>query len=134
MLDIRHLRYFVSVVDMGSLSKAAGALSISQPWLSRQVFATEYQLGVPPLLRSRACVRPTDAALKLNRHRPDLAPTGAGMAVYFVSERGSAIGQVAVGLPTQYRRGSGRATRRTAGAGSSRHSFAIVRKLERLSG
>src|SRR6202023_1583107 len=46
MLDIQHLRYFVSVVDMGSLSKAAGALSISQPSLSQRVSAMEYQLGV----------------------------------------------------------------------------------------
>jgi len=68
MLDIRHLRYFVCVVDMGSLSKAAGALSISQPSLSQQVSAMEYQLGVPLLLRSAAGVRPTDAGLKLYRH------------------------------------------------------------------
>ena len=68
MLDIRHLRSFVSVVDMGSLSKAAGALSISQPSLSQQISAMEYQLGVPLLLRSAAGVRPTDAGLKLYRH------------------------------------------------------------------
>ena len=68
MLDIRHLRYFVCVVDMGSLSKAAGTLSISQPSLSQQVFAMEYQLGVPLLLRSASGVRPTDAGLKLYRH------------------------------------------------------------------
>ena len=68
MLDIQHLRYFVSVVDMGSLSKAAGALSISQPSLSQRISAMEYQLGVPLLLRSAAGVRPTDAGLTLYRH------------------------------------------------------------------
>src|ERR1700682_4849864 len=100
MLDIRHLRYFVCVVDMGSLSKAAGTLSISQPSLSQQVFAMEYQLGVPLLLRSAAGVRPTDAGLKLYRHARIVLRQMQEMEVDVVSEGGGAVGQVAVGLPT----------------------------------
>src|SRR5664279_1254648 len=67
-VDLRHLRYFVNVVDMGSLSKAAGTLSISQPSLSQQIAGMEYELGVPLLLRSATGVRPTDAGAKLYRH------------------------------------------------------------------
>ena len=100
MLDIRQLQYFVSVVDMGSLSKAAGALSISQPSLSQRISAMEYQLGVPLLLRSAAGVRPTDAGLKLYRHARIVLRQMQEMEVDVVSEGGGAVGQVAVGLPT----------------------------------
>src|SRR6202790_3770772 len=100
MLDIRHLRYFVCVVDMGSLSKAAGTLSISQPSLSQQVFAMEYQLGVPLLLRSASGVRPTDAGLTLYRHARMVLRQMQDLEVDVVSEGGGAVGQVAVGFPT----------------------------------
>jgi LysR family nitrogen assimilation transcriptional regulator len=100
MLDIQHLRYFVSVVDMGSLSKAAGALSISQPSLSQRVSGMEYHLGVPLLLRSAAGVRPTDAGLTLYRHARIVLRQIQEMEVDVVSEGGGAVGQVAVGLPT----------------------------------
>src|ERR1700676_2701666 len=100
MLDIRQLQYFVSVVDMGSLSKAAGTLSISQPSLSQQVFAMEYQLGVPLLLRSASGVRPTDAGLRLYRHARIVLRQMQDLEVDVVSEGGGAVGQVAVGLPT----------------------------------
>src|ERR1700737_5659440 len=100
MLDIQHLRYFFSVVDMGSLSKAAGALSISQPSVSERVCAMGYQLGVPLLLRSAAGVSPTDAGLTLYRHARIVIRQMQEMEVDVVSEGGGAVGQVAVGLPT----------------------------------
>ena len=67
-MELRQLRYFVNVVDMGSLSKAAARLSVTQPSLSQQISNMEYQLGVPLLLRSSSGVRPTDAGAKLYHH------------------------------------------------------------------
>src|ERR1700720_637258 len=134
MLDIQHLRYFVSVVDMGSLSKAAGALSISQPSLSQRVSAMEYQLGVPLLLRSAAGVSPTDAGLTLYRHARIVIRQMQEMEVDVVSEGGGAVGQVAVGLPTSIAAVLAAPLVERLALESSRHSFAIVRKHERVSG
>jgi LysR family transcriptional regulator, nitrogen assimilation regulatory protein len=100
ILDLRHLRYFVNVIDMGSLSKAAGTLSISQPSLSQQIAAMEYELGVPLLLRSATGVRPTDAGAKLYRHARLVMRQMEELQADVVNEGSGAVGHVAVGLPT----------------------------------
>jgi DNA-binding transcriptional LysR family regulator len=44
-VDLRRLRTFVAVAELGSVSKAAQALRITQPALSRQVASLEDELG-----------------------------------------------------------------------------------------
>jgi LysR family hca operon transcriptional activator len=52
-MELRHLRYFVAVVEEGSLTTAAeGRLHTSQPSLSRQIRDLEYQVGTELLSRS----------------------------------------------------------------------------------
>jgi LysR family transcriptional regulator, hca operon transcriptional activator len=52
-MELRHLRYFIAVADMGSLTEAAERrLHTSQPSLSRQIRDLEYQVGVELLSRS----------------------------------------------------------------------------------
>jgi DNA-binding transcriptional LysR family regulator len=60
VMELRHLRYFVGVVDAGSLTEAAAEkLHTSQPSLSRQIRDLEYEVGVPLLTRSVSGVVPT---------------------------------------------------------------------------
>jgi LysR family transcriptional regulator, nitrogen assimilation regulatory protein len=99
-VDVRQLRYFVAVVDMGSLSKAASVLAISQPSLSQQIAAMELDLGVPLLLRSSGGVRPTDAGKVLYRHARLVLRQMQELRAEVASESSGAIGEVAVGLPT----------------------------------
>jgi LysR family hca operon transcriptional activator len=52
-MELRHLRYFVAVVEEGSLTTAAvRRLHTSQPSLSRQIRDLEYQVGAELLSRS----------------------------------------------------------------------------------
>src|ERR1700731_107311 len=61
-MELRHLRYFVAVVDAGSLTTAAEQwLHTSQPSLSRQIRDLEYQVGAKLLSRSVHGVELTDA-------------------------------------------------------------------------
>ncbi len=46
-MNIQHLRYFLAVVEKGSITSAADELRISQPSLSRQIRAFENDLGSP---------------------------------------------------------------------------------------
>src|ERR1700739_1453958 len=61
-MELRHLRYFVAVVEEGSLTTAAELrLHTSQPSLSRQIRDLEYQVGVELLSRSVQGVKLTAA-------------------------------------------------------------------------
>ena len=44
-MDVKRLRTFVTVVDLGTVSKAALRLRISQSALSRQISDLEYECG-----------------------------------------------------------------------------------------
>jgi DNA-binding transcriptional LysR family regulator len=65
-LQLRHLRYFVGIVDAGSFSRAAAAIHVAQPALSQQIAELEEELGV---------------AL-LQRHARGIGPTAAGEVLY----------------------------------------------------
>lgn len=67
-MDLRQLKYFIQVVENGSLTKASGALHIAQPALSQQIAKLEGEIGKPLLVRSPKGVSPTDSGRALYNH------------------------------------------------------------------
>ncbi len=67
-MDLRRLRSFVKVVDLGSISRAADVLHIAQPALSQQIIMIERLFGQPLLERRRSGVAPTRAGRVAYRH------------------------------------------------------------------
>ena len=45
-MDIKHARTFVTVAELGTVSKAAVRLRVTQPALSRQIVGLEQELGL----------------------------------------------------------------------------------------
>lgn len=60
-MDIRALRYFVTVVDQQSFTKAAQRLHLTQPTVSKMVQVLEHSFGVPLLAREGKRFTLTDA-------------------------------------------------------------------------
>lgn len=67
-MDMRQLRYFVQIVESGSLAKASRQLFIAQPALSQQMARLEDEVGKPLLLRSSRGVSPTENGEALYHH------------------------------------------------------------------
>lgn len=64
-MDLKQLRYFVTVVETGSISAAARKLYMTQPPLSARMQALEQELGCPLLERGARRVELTDAGRRL---------------------------------------------------------------------
>ncbi|MEJ2802261.1 DNA-binding transcriptional LysR family regulator [Comamonas sp. BIGb0124] len=60
-MELRHLRYFVAVAELGSISRAADKLYMAQPPLSAQIRQLEDEVGATLLLRVPRGVRLTPA-------------------------------------------------------------------------
>lgn len=67
-MELRHLRYFVTVVEEQSITKAAEKLCIAQPPLSRQIQKLEEELGILLFERGSRPVRTTEAGQFFYQH------------------------------------------------------------------
>lgn len=63
MIELRHLRYLVVVVEEGQITRAAQRLHLAQPALSQAISKLERQLGVPLLERRPRGIVPTPAGV-----------------------------------------------------------------------
>ncbi|GHI03759.1 LysR family transcriptional regulator [Streptomyces cellostaticus] len=59
-MELRQLRYFVTVVEEAGFTRAAERLHLAQPGLSAQIRQLERELGQPLLDRTGRTVRPTE--------------------------------------------------------------------------
>ena len=66
-MDIRLLRYFLTVAKEQNFTKAAEQLNITQPTLSRQLSALEEELGTSLFIRGNRNITLTEAGILLKR-------------------------------------------------------------------
>src|SRR5262245_24015028 len=72
-MDPRQIEYFLRVVELGSINRAAADLRMSQPSLSRWLGILEHETGAALLVRTTRGIRLTDAGqLLAERARPIL--------------------------------------------------------------
>lgn len=63
--ELRHLRYFIALVEEKNFERAAARLGIAQPGLSQQIMSLEAIVGRPVIDRSRRLVQLTPTGLLL---------------------------------------------------------------------
>jgi DNA-binding transcriptional LysR family regulator len=99
-MELRHLRYFVTVAEELHFGRAAERLHLSQPPLSMQIKALESEIGTQLLERSRRKVELTPAgAVFLREAREILGRVEQATAAAQRAGRGE-IGELSVGFVT----------------------------------
>jgi DNA-binding transcriptional LysR family regulator len=99
-MEIRQVMYFVSVVESGSISRAAEALRIAQPALSAQMGNLEQQVGCQLLSRSSRGATPTTAGEEFYRRAKVLLKQVDSLQRIGSELSATPAGHVVVGAPT----------------------------------
>ena len=103
-MDLKQLEYFVRVAELGSFTRAAIALDIAQPALSRQVRLLEVELRQNLLTRNGRGAVPTEAGKLMLAHGRGILHQVERAREELGRVRGSLAGRVAIGLPTSLAR------------------------------
>lgn len=98
-MELRQLLYFVTVVDSGSFSRAAVALNLAQPSLSRQVALLEADLGQRLLVRTGRGAAPTEAGQALLVHARAMLDISRRAREELREMDESPGGRIVVGMP-----------------------------------
>ena len=101
-MDVRELRYFVAVVDQGSINRAAKAIGISQPALTKSIRVLERRLGVKLLQRDAKGIATTMYGQSLYARAKSIAAELARAEAEIKELSRSSTGVLCIGvLPSQ---------------------------------
>jgi LysR family nitrogen assimilation transcriptional regulator len=103
-MDLKQLEAFVRVAELGSFTRAATALHMSQPALSRYVRLLEVELRQSLLVRNGRGALPTEAGKVLLAHGRGILHQVDRAIEELGQVRGSLAGHVTVGLPSSLAR------------------------------
>lgn len=98
-MDLRRLRYFVQIIDSGSVTKAAVAAGVAQPALSQQLATLEAEMHARLVERSAAGVTATPAGRTLYAHARAILRQVDLMQADVREDTGRMAGTVAIGMP-----------------------------------
>lgn len=99
-MDIRQLRYFVGVVEAGSVSRAAVQLNVAQSAVSQHIRRLEAEIKAQLLIRGSTGVAPTTAGEILYKHARSILRHMQVAKDDVRTADNSPSGRVAVGFPS----------------------------------
>lgn len=71
-MELRLLRYFLTVAREGNITRASKSLNIAQPSLSKQLMELEAELGKQLFIRSKRGVTLTDEGVLLRKRAEEI--------------------------------------------------------------
>lgn len=96
--DLRRIRYFIAVAELGSVTRAASELHVAQPALSHQIRLLEGELGGELFERSPHGVRLTELGKALTEGSRPLLRDIKALRDRLTDRAGDPEGEVVVGL------------------------------------
>lgn len=97
-MEIRQLRSFCKIAELGSFSRAAGVLHLTQPALGLQIRNLEEELGVPLLTRHSRGVALTPHGMRLLQHAEAILAGVNSAFLEFKESAHSAKATVKIGM------------------------------------
>ncbi|CUA86514.1 DNA-binding transcriptional regulator, LysR family [Gulbenkiania indica] len=98
-MDIRALRYFIEVIRRESFTRAAEALFVTQPTISKMVRQLEEELGTPLLIREGKRFRLTDAGRVTYQRGQEVLTAMQHLRTELADLEALETGELVVGLP-----------------------------------
>ncbi|PWC34075.1 LysR substrate-binding domain-containing protein [Azospirillum sp. TSO35-2] len=99
-MDLRQLRYFLGIVEHGSISRAADALRVAQPALSLHLKRLEEDFGCQLVLRTARGVVPTESGRRLAQRAVSLVEAMDSLRDEVRAVESVPAGPATVGIPT----------------------------------
>lgn len=96
-MELRVLRYFLTVAREEKMTKAAALLHMTQPTLSRQLKQLEEKLGTKPFRRSQHRLLLTEDGRLLRRRALEIAELADRTQQEFLQRAGDLSGEIAIG-------------------------------------
>lgn len=96
-MEIRVLRYFLTVVREGGINRAAEVLHITQPTLSRQLSQMEKEVGVPLFHRGARKITLTNEGILLRRRAEEILALVDRTEKELIEQEKLVEGQVVIG-------------------------------------
>ncbi len=98
-LELRQLKYFLTIAKLKSITKAAESLHISQPALSKMIKGLEEELGMTLLIRSNKTNELTDAGHIVSEYAQKIFSELENMTTTLDDLTNLKRGEVHIGLP-----------------------------------
>ena len=99
-MDLRQLKYFLGIVEHGSLTRAAEALHVAQPALSLHLKRLEEEFGCPLVHRTARGVVPTESGHRLAIRAASLVEQMGGLRDEIRGLEAAPSGPAVIGIPT----------------------------------
>ena len=98
-MDLKQIEAFVRVAELGSFTKAALAMQVAQPLLSRHIRQLEVELHQSLLIRNGRGATPTESGLLMLEHARGILYQVALAKEELSGTSGALAGPISIGLP-----------------------------------
>lgn len=98
-MELKQLKYFIHVAELGSVTRAATILSVPQPAISREIRQLEVELRQTLLVRNGRGVTVTEAGKLLLAHSLGILEQVERATQELDDSKGAAVGQLSIGMP-----------------------------------
>ncbi len=96
-MELRTLRYFLTVAQEQNITRAAGILHITQPTLSRQMMDLEKELGATLMLRGKNGLTLTDDGIFFRQRAEEIVELADRLEQNFVERNADVSGLITIG-------------------------------------